>query len=167
MLGLLRLETWLVADVRKVRFPAPTVDGRSLRLPRLHHRTRGETMTTRKWDAWNYRESTGISARQDNLTGFKVHAKDGDIGKIDKATREVGAGYVVVDTGPWIFGRKVMLPAGTVERVDWNDMTVYVDRTKNQIKDSPELGENSLTDRSYRDRVGTYYGDTYNERSSL
>jgi hypothetical protein len=60
-----------------------------------------------------------------------------------------------------------MLPAGTVERVDWNDMTVYVDRTKNQIKDSPELGENSLTDRSYRDRLGTYYRDTYNERSSL
>ena len=40
-------------------------------------------------------------------------------------------------------------------------MTVYVDRTKDQIKDSPELGENGLTDRSYRDRVGTYYGDTY------
>jgi hypothetical protein len=125
-------------------------------------------MTTRKWDAWNYRESTGISARQDNLTGFKVRAVDGDIGKVDAATREVGAGYVVVDTGPWIFGRKVMLPAGTVERVDWQDMTVYVDRTKNQIKDSPELGENTgLTDPSYRDRVGTYYGDTYNERSSL
>ena len=123
-------------------------------------------MTTRKWDAWNYRESTGISARQDNLTGFKVHAVDGDIGKVDQATREVGAGYVVVDTGPWIFGRKVMLPAGTVERVDWQDMTVYVDRTKDQIKDSPELGENRLTDRSYRDRVGTYYGDTYTERSS-
>jgi hypothetical protein len=125
-------------------------------------------MTTRKWDAWNYRESTGISARQDNLTGFKVRAVDGDIGKVDAATREVGAGYVVVDTGPWIFGRKVMLPAGTVERVDWQDMTVYVDRTKNQIKDSPELGEKTgLTDPSYRDRVGTYYGDTYNERSSL
>ena len=124
-------------------------------------------MTTRKWDAWNYRESTGISARQDNLTGFKVHAVDGDIGKIDKATREVGGGYVVVDTGPWIFGRKVMLPAGTVERVDWNDMTVYVDRTKSQIKDSPELDENNLSDRSYRDRLGSYYGDTYSERSSL
>jgi len=124
-------------------------------------------MTTRTWDAWNYRESTGISARHDNLTGFQVHAVDGDIGKIDEATREVGAGYIVVDTGPWIFGRKVMLPAGTVERVDWEDMTVYVDRTKDQIKDSPELGDNGLTDRSYRDRVWTYYGDTYSERSSL
>ena len=124
-------------------------------------------MTTQNWDAWNYRESTGVSASQEDLTGFKVHAVDGDIGKIDAASRDVGAGYVVVDTGPWIFGRKVMLPAGTVERVDWDDMSVYVDRTKDQITDSPELDEKNRTDRSYRDRLGSYYGDTYSERSSL
>ena len=57
-------------------------------------------MSTHPWDAWNYRESTGISNRQDDLTGFKIHAVDGNIGKIDGATRDVGAGYVVVDTGP-------------------------------------------------------------------
>jgi hypothetical protein len=124
-------------------------------------------MTNQNWDAWNYRESTGITARQEDLTGFKVHAVDGDIGKVDGATRDVGAGYVVVDTGPWIFGRKVMLPAGTVERVDWDDESVYVDRTKDQIKDSPDLDENLLTDPSERDRVGTYYGGTYDERNPL
>ena len=124
-------------------------------------------MTTQNWDAWNYRESTGISGRQDDLTGYKVHAVDGDIGKVDAATREVGGGYIVVDTGPWIFGRKVMLPAGTVDRVDWDDQSVYVDRTKDQIKASPELGESSIDDPSYRDDVGTYYGGTYDERNSL
>ena len=50
-------------------------------------------MTTHTWDAWNYRESTGMSARQEDLTGFKVHAVDGDIGKIDAATRDVGGGF--------------------------------------------------------------------------
>ena len=124
-------------------------------------------MTTQNWDAWNYRESTEIMARQDDLTGFKVHAVDGDIGRIDAATREVGAGYVVVDTGPWIFGRKVMLPAGTVERVDWEHKGVWVDRTKDQIKDSPDLDENQLMDPSNRDRVGAYYGGTYDGRNSL
>ncbi|TQM57939.1 PRC-barrel domain containing protein [Humibacillus xanthopallidus] len=124
-------------------------------------------MTTHHWDAWNYRESTGISTRQEDLTGFKVHAVDGDIGKIDAATRDVGAGYIVVDTGPWIFGRKVMLPAGTVEQVDWDANSVYVDRTKDQIKASPELGEDQLSDPGYRDRVGTYYGGTYDGRDQL
>jgi hypothetical protein len=102
-----------------------------------------------------------------DVSGYGVEATDGSIGSIDEATYEVGGAHLVVDTGPWIFGRKVMLPAGTVERVDWDDMSVYVDRTKDQIKDSPELGEDDLTNPSYRDRVGTYYGDTYDERNPL
>lgn len=54
-----------------------------------------------------------------------------------------------------------MLPAGTIDRVDWNEEKVYVDRTKGQIKDSPELDEMGMSDPAYRDRLGTYYGDTY------
>ena len=120
-----------------------------------------KTMATRTWDAWTYRESAEVSARGKELTGFSVEAIDGHIGKIDQATMDVGSSYVVVDTGPWIFGRKVMLPAGTIDRVDWNDEKVYVDRTKDQIKDSPELTDADLDNPDYRDRLGTYYGDTY------
>ena len=124
-------------------------------------------MTNQHWDAWNYRESTEMASRQDDLIGFKVEATDGHIGSIDGDTREVDASYVVVDTGPWIFGRKVMLPAGTIERVDWDDERVYVDRTKDQIKESPELGDVDLEDAGYRDRVGSYYGDTYRASDPL
>ena len=46
-----------------------------------------------------------------------------------------------MDTGPWIFGRKVMLPAGVVERIDTVEKKIYVDRTKDQIKNSPEFDE--------------------------
>jgi hypothetical protein len=120
-----------------------------------------KTMATRTWDAWTYRESAEVTARGKELTGFSVEAIDGHIGKIDQATMDVGSSYVVVDTGPWIFGRKVMLPAGTIDRVDWNDEKVYVDRTKDQIKDSPELTDADLDNPEYRDRLGTYYGDTY------
>ena len=74
-----------------------------------------------------------------------MHATDGDIGKIDEASEEVGTSRIVVDTGPWIFGRKVVLPAGTVERVDDTEQKVYVDLTKEQIKNSPKLDE-STTD---------------------
>ncbi len=120
-------------------------------------------MATRTWDAWNYRESAEVSSRGKDLTGFTVEAVDGSIGKVDRSTLDVGSSYVVVDTGPWIFGRKVMLPAGTIDRVDWNEEKVYVDRTKNQIKDSPELDEAGMfeSDPAYRDRLGTYYGGTY------
>jgi hypothetical protein len=118
-------------------------------------------MATRTWDAWNYRESAEVTARGKDLTGFSVEAIDGHIGKIDRTTLDVDSSFVVVDTGPWIFGRKVMLPAGTIDRVDWNDEKVYVDLTKDQIKDSPELTDADLDNPDYRDRLGTYYGDTY------
>ncbi|EWS99952.1 hypothetical protein N865_19570 [Intrasporangium oryzae NRRL B-24470] len=118
-------------------------------------------MSTHTWDAWNYRESAEMSDPSTSLVGFSVHATDGHIGKIDEATADVGASHLVVDTGPWIFGRKVMLPAGTIERIDWDDEKVFVDRTKDQIKDSPELANASMEDPAYRDRLGAYYGETY------
>ena len=96
-------------------------------------------------DLWTYPESVG---RLD-LTGFEVEAADGSIGKVDEATQDVGESYIVVDTGLWIFGKKVLLPAGIVERVDRDEEKVYVDRTKDQIKDSPELGRASCRERVY------------------
>ena len=114
------------------------------------------------WDAWNYRESATRTPGSSNLVGYHVHASDGSIGKIDEASDEVGTSRIVVDTGPWIFGRKVVLPAGTVQRVDDAERKVYVDLTKDQIKNSPELDESTTSDDvDYRNRVGTYYDEFY------
>ena len=55
-----------------------------------------------------------------------------------------------------------MLPAGVVSRVDLDTETVFVNRTKDQIKNAPEYDEDKNQDVSYRDRyrgdVGSYYG---------
>jgi hypothetical protein len=65
-------------------------------------------MTT-NWDPWSYREQSGMTAQGSaNLVGYSVEAADGGIGKVDEATNEVGSSYIVVDTGPWIFGKKVL-----------------------------------------------------------
>ena len=104
-------------------------------------------------DLWSYPETVG---RLD-VSGFDVEAADGSIGKVDEATYEVGESYVVVDTGPWIFGKKVLLPAGIVERVDREDEKVYVERTKDEIKNAPEFDADAYSDESYRSRVGDYY----------
>jgi hypothetical protein len=106
-------------------------------------------------DLWSYREQTMILT---DLTGFTVEAVDGKIGKIDEATNEIGGSYVVVDTGPWIFGKKVMLPAGVIKDVDLDSETVLVDRTKDQIKNAPELDQDSYRDEAYRNELGGYYG---------
>jgi hypothetical protein len=106
-------------------------------------------------DLWTHRD-TNISTM--NLEGFSIEAIDGSIGKIDEATVEAGSGHVVVDTGPWIFGKKVMLPAGVISSVDDDECKVYVNRTKEQIKNAPELDESLTHDEGYRGRLGSYYG---------
>jgi hypothetical protein len=98
-----------------------------------------------------------------DLVGYHVEATDGGIGSVDEASDEVGGVYLVVDTGPWIFGRKVLLPAGTVQRVDHDERKVYVDRTKDQIKDSPEYDEATFGTPEYRERVGGYYSGSYRD----
>ena len=106
-------------------------------------------------DLWTHRDTTVSTT---NLTGFKVEAIDGSIGKIDESTNEVGASYLVIDTGPWIFGKKVMLPAGIIDRVDSAEETVYVNRAKDEIKDAPEFDESSYRDEQYREELSGYYG---------
>jgi hypothetical protein len=112
-------------------------------------------------DVWTYRSQSQIgydptSGR--DLSGFGVEALDGSIGKIDEATNEVGGSFIIVDTGPWIFGKKVMLPAGVVQRIDEDDEKVWVNRTKDQIKSAPEFDDSMKSDTGYRDKLGTYYG---------
>jgi hypothetical protein len=106
-------------------------------------------------DLWTY-GNAALSGR--DLTGYKVEAVDGDIGKIDEATNDVGGSYVVVDTGPWIFGKKVLLPAGLLGDVDLDAETVFVNRTKDEIKNAPEFDEDRYRDEGYRTELGGYYG---------
>ena len=106
-------------------------------------------------DMWSYRTQKVTGA---DLTGCTVEAIDGKIGKVDEATQDVGGSYVVVDTGPWIFGKKVVLPAGVISDVDLDTETVFVDRTKDEIKNAPEFDEKTYRDQGYRSQLGDYYG---------
>ena len=106
-------------------------------------------------DIWAYREQSWTT---DDLTGYAVEAHDGGIGKIDEASNDVGAAYLVIHTGPWIFGKKVMLPAGVISRVDHDDKKAFVNRTKEQIKNAPDFDEDRYRDETYRGELGSYYG---------
>src|ERR1700745_1720429 len=106
-------------------------------------------------ELWTYRTQSVIGM---DLTGFTVEALDGKIGKVDEGTQEVGGSYLVVDTGPWIFGKKVLLPAGVISDADLDTETIFVNRTKDEIKDAPEFDEKMYRDKGYQSQVGDYYG---------
>jgi hypothetical protein len=128
------------------------------------------------FDAWTWRDSAGFDSAGSgppgtaragarsagaNLIGYQVEAADGPIGSVDEASYEAGAGYLIVETDSQVNGRKVLLPAGTVQQVDHGARKVYLDCTVEQVRHSPEYDRESLGKPSYRDRVGSYFDDRY------
>ena len=108
---------------------------------------------------WMYRDT--VDTLSDAVVGYDVEATDGSIGKIDEASKEAGRQYLVVDTGFWIFGKKRLIPAGVVQRVDPDDRKVFVSMTKEQIKNAPDFdAKPSKKDRDYDAHAG-YYRDYF------
>ena len=99
------------------------------------------------------------SWRGTDITGFDVQAVDGQIGTVDEATYDIGESYIVCDTGPWIFGKKVLLPAGVVDMVDLTNRKLIVNRTKDEIENAPEFDPQRYKEEAYRNNIGTYYGE--------
>ena len=105
-------------------------------------------------EIWTFAVTTPANL---DLTDFKVEARDGSVGKVDETSHEAGGSFIVVDTGPWIFGKKVMIPAGIVRDIDPDTETLFVDLTKDEIKNAPEFDETTYRDQSYRNELGQYY----------
>ena len=113
-------------------------------------------------DLWSWRDTARSQTTETtDLVGLQVVATDGAIGNIDAATHDVGESYIVVDTGVWIFGKKRMLPAGVIDRIDHNDRKVYVNLTKDEIRQAPDYDAEREREEAYRTDVGTYYGPLF------
>jgi hypothetical protein len=104
-------------------------------------------------NSWSFgtQELTGL-----DLTGHKVHATDGPIGQIDTATHDLGASYIVVDTGIWqAHGSRVVLPAATIVRCGAG--TVFLNRSRQEIADAPPFDGRGGFDSPERARLDSYY----------
>ena len=110
--------------------------------------------------SWADEPDQDLADRPDTgLIGYDVEATDGGIGKIDQDNAKVPHDCLMVDTGPWIFGHKVVLPVGTVRHVDHEERKVHVDRTKEQIKNAPEYDPDDHE--GYRSSTDDYYAESY------
>jgi hypothetical protein len=51
-----------------------------------------------------------------------------------------------------------MLPAGVIDRIDYDGRQVLVNLTKDQVRDAPDYDAGRDQDEAYRSELGTYYG---------
>ena len=91
------------------------------------------------------------------LIDFKVDASDGHIGSVDDVQTVGGDSYLLVSTGGTILSKRVLVPAGMVERVDRDGKTLHLDRSKDEIKNAPAFDEGRYRDEAYRRELTEYY----------
>ena len=107
----------------------------------------------------NYREQLFDG---DEIKGLDVHAgKTGEkIGSIDGGLVDESGRfrYFVIDTGFWIFGKKVLLPVGYCQ-IDDRARRIYATGifNKKQVEELPEYNDSTRLDRNYEERVLRVY----------
>jgi hypothetical protein len=95
-----------------------------------------------------------------DVSGHHIQAADGAIGHvedfiIDDETWAIR--YLIIDTRDWWPGKKVLVSPRWIERVSWSEAKVFVNLTRETIKQSPEYTEESLPTRDYETALHRHY----------
>jgi PRC-barrel domain len=95
------------------------------------------------------------------IEGYAIAATDGPIGTItdflfDDASWQVR--WVVVDTGNWLAGRRVLLPPSAMGHLNATGHDFSVRLTMQQVKDSPDVDTQRPVSRQMEASVYDYYG---------
>jgi uncharacterized protein YrrD len=98
--------------------------------------------------------------RLENLIGFTIGATDGEVGKVkefyfDDKTWTIR--YLVVETGSWLFGRKILLSPEALLTPNWDKQIFPVNLTMEQIKCSPEIDTDIPVSRQQEMELHGYY----------
>jgi hypothetical protein len=92
-------------------------------------------------------ETAGRLRSLRELEGFKISATDGNIGKVHDFYVDDEfwiLRHVVVNTGPWLPRRKVLLSPGVLLEPDWHEHSFDVALTRGPVRTSPDIDTDSI-----------------------
>lgn len=116
----------------------------------------------------NHREELNNNNELKNLDSYSVYTEgENKVGSVKEMLVDDSGRfrYAVVDTGPWIFGKNVLLPIG-LANFDYGRNRIYVDGlTKQQIENLPEYKQNQIVDDRYEEQVRAEYRPIAQRRS--
>jgi hypothetical protein len=95
------------------------------------------------------------------INGYAIATRDGRLGAVsdflfDDASWMIR--WLVVDTGKWLSGRKVLLPPSVLGHPDPEDKEFPVRLTMQQVKDSPDIDTDQPVSRQMETGIYDYYG---------
>lgn len=94
------------------------------------------------------------------VEGYAVKATDGYIGDIldfliEEDTMQIK--FIVVDTGSWIPGKKVILSPTLINTIDYNNSEVLVNASIDKVKNSPEYDASKPAGDDYAASLESHY----------
>lgn len=103
----------------------------------------------------------GIMRSVQDLHGSDLIAKDGSVGKagdllFDDLSWTIR--YVVVNTGGWLTGRKVLISPLAIEDPDWEHKVLSVILTRAEVENSPDIAADMPVSRQHQIALQGYYG---------
>jgi uncharacterized protein YrrD len=105
-------------------------------------------------------EHTMLHAVKD-LHDFTVGATDGNIGEVKEVyfdDQRWAIRYMVVETGGWLSGRKVLISPISVRGAAWGDRVLNVDLSQQQVRESPSIDTDKPVSRQHEIDYYNYYG---------
>jgi uncharacterized protein YrrD len=94
------------------------------------------------------------------VSGYHIQAEDGEIGHvedfiIDDYTWAIR--YLIINTHNWWPGKKILVAPQWIERVSWSESKVFVDLSRETIKQSPEYTHETTPTRAYETGLYLHY----------
>lgn len=99
-----------------------------------------------------------------DLQGYEIRATDGVIGRVEDVyfdDERWAIRYLVVETGGWLSGRKVLISPAAIGRPDWLGQLLPVSLTKSQVEKSPDIDTRKPVSRQHEAAYLGYYGYPY------
>ena len=96
-----------------------------------------------------------------SVAGCHIDATDGEIGHVEDYIIDDQSWmlrFLVVDTGNWLPGRRVLMSPHWIRRVEWGESKVIVDLSREAIERSPEFGPLQPVSADYEGKLHDYYG---------
>lgn len=75
------------------------------------------------------------------VTGYNIRTTDGEVGDVEDFLIDINTWkieFMLIDTGNWFSGKKVLISPDRIKEIDWETGAVVIDTTMEQVKSSPE-----------------------------
>lgn len=92
---------------------------------------------------------------------YSIEGRDGEIGSVDDIiinTVDWKISLIVVETGGWLTGRKILFSPSEIRKISWSDKSLLVHLFREQVQGSPEYVTDNPIDEEFEKRLQEHHG---------